>query len=76
MFPLIRNGNIYRSALWILGEYSDTTKSIETVLNLVKNSIGDVPILKSEQQLDRDDLNDQGTEVRIEQKEVGKVNLI
>ena len=35
-FTNIRNMKIYRAALWILGEYSDTDESIQAVITLVR----------------------------------------
>lgn len=48
MFPTIRNATIYRSALWILGEYCDTSESIGRVFELVRASVGELPIVDSE----------------------------
>ncbi|KAL3116189.1 hypothetical protein niasHT_002313 [Heterodera trifolii] len=48
VFPTIRNGSIYRSALWILGEYCDNSESISRVFALVNASVGELPIVESE----------------------------
>uniref|UniRef100_A0A915DJP9 Coatomer subunit beta n=1 Tax=Ditylenchus dipsaci TaxID=166011 RepID=A0A915DJP9_9BILA len=48
VFPFIRNANIFRSALWILGEYSDNSETIVKVFELVKSSLGELPLVESE----------------------------
>ncbi|KAI1727742.1 coatomer beta subunit appendage platform domain-containing protein [Ditylenchus destructor] len=63
VFPLIRNANIYRSALWILGEYSDNTEVISKVFELVKASLGEVPIVESETRE-----HEETGEITVEQK--------
>ncbi|VDM38603.1 unnamed protein product [Toxocara canis] len=48
VFGGIRNAQIFRSALWILGEYCDTKESIVDVLEIIKKSLGELPIVESE----------------------------
>ncbi|CAJ0957695.1 unnamed protein product, partial [Mesorhabditis belari] len=47
----IRKPKIFMSALWILGSYCDTTESINEVMHLVKQSVGELPIVDSELRL-------------------------
>nr|CAD2184753.1 unnamed protein product [Meloidogyne enterolobii] len=44
VFPSIRNANIFRSTLWILGEYSDQSETISKVFELVQESLGEILI--------------------------------
>ena len=53
VFSSIRNASIFRSALWILGEYSDQSETISRVFELVKDSLGELPIVDLEQ-MERD----------------------
>lgn len=73
VFPSIKNGNFYRSALWILGEYSNTTSEIETVFSLVRNSIGEIPIVESEQLINLNESDTQSNKTKFEQKDNLKV---
>ncbi|CAK5030221.1 unnamed protein product [Meloidogyne enterolobii] len=57
VFPSIRNANIFRSTLWILGEYSDQSETISKVFELVQESLGEILIDgtgTSELELDND----------------------
>uniref|UniRef100_A0A7E4V9Z9 Coatomer subunit beta n=1 Tax=Panagrellus redivivus TaxID=6233 RepID=A0A7E4V9Z9_PANRE len=49
VFGNIRNVQVFRAALWILGEYSDSSENIAQVFRLIKKSIGDLPIVESEE---------------------------
>ncbi|CAD5210309.1 unnamed protein product [Bursaphelenchus okinawaensis] len=46
VFPLIRNVNVYRSALWILGEFVDTGVAVEKVFQEIKDGLGPVPFVE------------------------------
>ncbi|KAI6172152.1 Coatomer subunit beta [Aphelenchoides besseyi] len=45
IFPSIRNANVFRAALWILGEYTDSADSVLKVFDLIKSATGDLPIV-------------------------------
>lgn len=49
IFPSIRNVKVHRGLIWILGEFCDESESqLKEVLNLIKSSLGDIPIVESE----------------------------
>uniref|UniRef100_A0A914RTX6 Clathrin/coatomer adaptor adaptin-like N-terminal domain-containing protein n=1 Tax=Parascaris equorum TaxID=6256 RepID=A0A914RTX6_PAREQ len=48
VFGGIRSAQIFRAALWILGEYCDTKESIIGVMEIIKKSLGELPIVGSE----------------------------
>jgi coatomer subunit beta len=48
-FPAIKSTKIHRSALWILGEYADNSKEVIDILDVIYQSLGDVPIVEHEQ---------------------------
>lgn len=48
VFATIRNGQIFRAALWILGEYCESKEAIEGVMQVVKQSLGELPIVDTE----------------------------
>ncbi|KRY75241.1 Coatomer subunit beta [Trichinella pseudospiralis] len=58
----IRNLKIFRSALWILGEYSDKPADIELLVDLVRHSLGDI-VAENEQNDDEMMLAEQPTTV-------------
>lgn len=47
----VRSGSVYRGALWILGEYSLDEHEIKAAWGHIRKSLGEVPILSSEQKL-------------------------
>lgn len=47
----IRSGKIYRGVLWIIGEYALEEKEIQSVWKQIRESVGEVPIVQSEQRL-------------------------
>jgi len=57
VFPEIRNPNIFRAALWILGEYTDSSESVLKVFELIKSAIGDLPILDEDENKENADEN-------------------
>ncbi|RDL42241.1 Coatomer subunit beta [Venustampulla echinocandica] len=47
----VRAGKVYRGALWIVGEYSLEAKDIRDAWKRIRASLGEIPILASEQRL-------------------------
>lgn len=47
----VRSGKVFRGALWIIGEYCTDAKDIQHAFAQVRTSIGEIPILASEQRL-------------------------
>jgi coatomer subunit beta len=77
VFTSIRNPNVYRSALWILGEYSDSSETIVRVLELVKQSLGELPVVDSElREQEGEEPNDVKKENSIEKKEAKPKQLV
>ena len=50
-FPAMKVGKVLRGALWVLGEYCDSAHSIEQAMVRLRQSLGEVPIVQSEQRL-------------------------
>ncbi|CEJ92189.1 Putative Coatomer subunit beta [[Torrubiella] hemipterigena] len=61
----VRAGKVYRGILWIIGEYSLEAKDIRDAWKRIRASLGEIPILASEQRLleeqDTDDKKDEPT---------------
>lgn len=47
----VRSGKVFRGALWIIGEYCASEDEIRTSWKKIRTSIGEIPILASEQRL-------------------------
>ncbi|KFY07125.1 hypothetical protein V492_07425 [Pseudogymnoascus sp. VKM F-4246] len=47
----VRAGKVYRGALWIVGEYSTEANDIRDAWKRIRASLGEIPILASEQRL-------------------------
>lgn len=47
----VRAGKVYRGALWIVGEYSLEANDIREAWKRIRASLGEIPILSSEQRL-------------------------
>ncbi|KAM7214486.1 Adaptin N terminal region domain containing protein [Rhypophila decipiens] len=47
----VRAGKVYRGILWIIGEYSLEQKDIRDAWKRIRSSLGEIPILDSEQRL-------------------------
>ncbi|KAL1879684.1 hypothetical protein VTK73DRAFT_6859 [Phialemonium thermophilum] len=47
----VRAGKVYRGILWIIGEYSFEEKDIRDAWKRIRASLGEIPILSSEQRL-------------------------
>ncbi|GFR72221.1 coatomer subunit beta [Elysia marginata] len=48
VFGTIKAMKIHRAALWILGEYCTSSDDIQSVMTLVRQSLGDIPIVDDE----------------------------
>jgi coatomer subunit beta len=48
-FMEMKTGRVFRGALWIIGEYCLTVEDIEAAMNEIRNTLGDLPLLASEQ---------------------------
>ncbi|KAL9476323.1 hypothetical protein ACSS6W_006164 [Trichoderma asperelloides] len=61
----VRAGKVYRGILWIIGEYSLEEKDIRDAWKGIRASLGEIPIVASEQRLleeqDSDEKNDEQT---------------
>ncbi|MCJ1311496.1 coatomer subunit beta [Agyrium rufum] len=47
----VRAGKVYRGALWIIGEYSQEETDIQKAWKQIRASLGEIPIVASEQRL-------------------------
>ena len=47
----VRAGKVYRGVLWVVGEYSLEEKDIREAWKKIRTSLGEIPILASEQRL-------------------------
>lgn len=47
----VRAGKVYRGVLWVIGEYSLETSDIREAWKRIRASLGEIPILASEQRL-------------------------
>lgn len=45
----MRSVKVHRAALWILGEYITTSSEILEVIDVVNQTIGEIPIVEAEQ---------------------------
>lgn len=50
-FGEIKSGKVFRGAMWIVGEYSDSAAEIKRAMFEIRKVIGEIPILGSEQRL-------------------------
>ena len=48
-FPQIKSSKIHRAAVWILGEYVDSTGQILEVIETINQTLGEVPMVEAEQ---------------------------
>ncbi|XP_046326650.1 coatomer subunit beta-like isoform X2 [Haliotis rufescens] len=48
VFPTIKAMKIHRAALWILGEYCTSSEDIQLVMTLIRQALGDIPIVDDE----------------------------
>lgn len=49
VFNEIKSGKVFRGALWIVGEFAGDKELIEEVFEKIREVVGEVPILASEQ---------------------------
>ncbi|KAL9094313.1 MAG: hypothetical protein Q9165_003454 [Trypethelium subeluteriae] len=63
----VRAGKVYRGALWIVGEYSLEANDIREAWKKIRASLGEIPILASEQRLLEDQPDGQPPEVNKDQ---------
>ncbi|KAI9143030.1 adaptin N terminal region-domain-containing protein [Paraphysoderma sedebokerense] len=61
-FSEMRSGKVIRGALWIIGEYCLDQSSIEKSLNPIRKSLGEIPILASEQRVHEEAANVNGVD--------------
>lgn len=47
-FPTIKSVKVHRAALWILGEYAASTDDIQAVMNQVRQTLGEIPLVDDE----------------------------
>ena len=47
-FSTIKSARISRAALWILGEYCNKPMDIQAVMNEIRQSLGEIPIVEDE----------------------------
>ena len=59
----VRAGKVYRGSLWVVGEYSFNEEDIRDAWKKIRASIGEIPILASEQRLLEE--HDDGTEPEV-----------
>ncbi|KAI9829703.1 MAG: coatomer subunit beta [Phylliscum demangeonii] len=57
----VRSGKVYRGALWIVGEYSLAASDIRDSWKAIRSSLGEIPILATEQRLLEEVPDDQAT---------------
>lgn len=48
-FPAVRSVKVHRAALWILGEYIDSSNEILEVIDVINQTIGEIPMVEAEQ---------------------------
>lgn len=61
----VRAGKIYRGIMWIIGEYSLEEKDIRDAWKRIRSSLGEIPILASEQRLLEDHDGEEKTEEQV-----------
>ena len=47
-FSTIKSARVSRAALWILGEYCEKPMDIQAVMNEIRQSLGEIPIVEDE----------------------------
>jgi len=48
IFPSIKSIKIMRGTLWVLGEYCESAEDIQSLITLIRQSLGDLPIVDDE----------------------------
>ncbi|KAI8612633.1 adaptin N terminal region-domain-containing protein [Chytriomyces sp. MP71] len=72
-FKDMKTGRVFRGALWIMGEYTLDPGSIEASMKHIRESLGELPILASEQRLLEEAMNPENGEAAA--KEESKATL-
>ena len=54
-FTQIRSSRVCSCALWILGEFSETSAEVEEALNCIKESLGELPLVSEKENTDAAD---------------------
>ena len=62
-FPSIKALKIHRAALWILGEYCSSVEDIQNVMTLIRQSLGDIPIVDDEMKKAAGDVKEEDTQM-------------
>jgi coatomer subunit beta len=62
-FPSIKAVKIFRAALWILGEYCTLRDDIQNVMTLIRQSLGDIPIVDDEIKKAAGEIKDEDTQM-------------
>uniref|UniRef100_A0A0K8TT21 Coatomer subunit beta n=1 Tax=Tabanus bromius TaxID=304241 RepID=A0A0K8TT21_TABBR len=50
-FPAIKSSKVHRAAVWILGEYVSTNSQILEVIDVINQTLGEIPMVDAEQKL-------------------------
>lgn len=50
VFGNVRSAQVFRSGLWILGEYCESAESVMNVMQFIRKSCGELPIVEKELQ--------------------------
>ncbi|KAI8369392.1 adaptin N terminal region-domain-containing protein [Radiomyces spectabilis] len=62
-FMDMKSGKVFRGALWIIGEYCESVKEIDDAWQQIREALGEIPILASEQRLlEADEAEEKGPE--------------
>lgn len=59
IFPTIKALKIHRAAMWILGEYCVSAEDIQSVMTLIRQSLGEIPIVDDEMKMAAGDVKDE-----------------
>ncbi|KAI8831069.1 adaptin N terminal region-domain-containing protein [Chytriomyces cf. hyalinus JEL632] len=67
-FKDMKTGRVFRGALWIMGEYTLDAGSIEASFKKIRESLGELPIMASEQRLLEEQMNpEQAAEAEVKE---------
>lgn len=78
-FPSIKSSKVHRAAVWILGEYVDTNNQILEVMNVINQTLGEIPMVDAEQKRlagEQEKELQQQQQHSSEQKEITSANKI
>ncbi|XP_064614088.1 coatomer subunit beta-like [Liolophura sinensis] len=64
VFPTIKAVKIHRAALWILGEYCTSSEDIQSVMTLIRQSLGEIPIVDDEMKKATGEVTEEDTEMQ------------